>query len=445
MSSPPLLDDALVSAGLAAIATAPSAELQHFTLDNGLTVYLREDHHTPLAAVQLWYHVGASDEPEGQTNLSHLLEHLIFDGSSKLAKGQYLQVIARLGGKANGTTTDDATAFDIQLPAIRLPIALEIMADAMTTATFGQPEMDLAIKTVEDERRLKIDNAPLQQASHQHLKLAHAGSPYGNPTFGLASDLNNLTLDTLRSWYDQWYAPGNATLVVVGAVDLTTLKQHVARYFADLPVAATTPRPVPRHEIPLKARSQAVSLPMGREGLFMSFNVPSLATAPQATTGPALKLLGELLGKGFSSRLYSRLVRDRNVLKGVVLSYDPLLRGDTLLTISAYVNTDNCTPNDAAEEIYRLVDELRHTPLTQEELDRTKLRLLARYLFNQESITWQARLIGQAAASGLGPSLIDQQANIVRHLDSATVRQVAFDYLSRERLTVTYLQLGDPA
>lgn len=389
--------------------------------------------------------MGNSDEPEGQTNLSHLLEHLIFDGSSKLAKGQYMQVVARLGGKANGTTTDDATAFDIQLPATNLPIALEIMADAMTTATFGQPEMDLAAKAVDDERRLKFDNAPLRQASYQHMKLAHAGSPYGNPTFGLANDLQNLTLDTLRSWYDQWYTPGNATLVVVGATDLATLQQHVTRYFAGLPVVTTTPRPVPRHAVPLQARSQVVSLPMVRDGLFMSFNVPSLATAPQATTAPALKLLGELLGKGFSARLYSRLVRDENVLKGVVLAYDPLVRGDTVLTISASVNSDKSTPQDAAEAIYGLVDELRQTPLTQEELDRAKLRLLARYLFSQESITRQASLIGQAAASGLPPSLIDQLADLVRHLDCATVRQVAFDYLSRERLTITCLQPGAPA
>ncbi|MCY1404650.1 coenzyme PQQ biosynthesis protein PqqF [compost metagenome] len=445
LPSPLPLDLDKVSAGLAALASAAPAPLQHFTLENGLSVYLREDHHTSLAAVQLWYHVGSSDEPAGHTNLSHLLEHLIFEGSSKLAAGQYSRVIARIGGKAGASTHRDATSYEITLPASRLPIALEIMADAMNSATFGQPEMDRAVKAVEDERRLRLDSQPDQQARDRHNVLAHGSSPYADPFSGYPEDLGNIKLETLRTWYRTWYQPNNATLVVAGSMDLPTLRQQVTQYFASLPKAPIAGRPVPRHNTLLQARSHTVSLPGLRDGLFMSFNVPGKATAPDTITAPTLELLCELLGEGFGSRLYSDLVRDKRMLTGVKVTYDPLVRGDTLLTISAYVNTTNATPEEAAEAVYRHVEELRSTALPAEQLQRAKLRMLARRLFSRDDLASQAKQIGAAAAAGLPASVIDQETPIIRNLESAKVQQVALDYLGRERLTTTYRRPGAPA
>ncbi|WP_349975936.1 pitrilysin family protein [Pseudomonas sp. WHRI 8519] len=444
-STPPFtLDDTTLSAGIESIADATQPPLQHFTLDNGLAVYLREDHSTPLAAIQLRYHVGTSHESAGHTNISHLLEHLIFEGSRKLEAGRYSQVIARLGGEANAFTIDDATVYEMLLPAARLPVALEIMADAMEGATFGQAALERAAKAIEDERRLKVDNVPAQQAAERHNALAHGSSPYATATFGNPADLRNLSVETVRAWYQKWYRPNNATLVVVGAVDLATLGQHVSRYFASIARAALDAVPVPRHDAHLQARSQTLTLP-GRDGLFMSFNVPSHATATDATTVPALGLLCDVLGKGFSARLYSELVRDRRLLKGLTLAYEPMARGDTLLTLSTYINSQKSTHEQAEEAIYTAIDALRHTPLSTQELKRAKLRMLTRRLFSHDSISLQADRIGAAAAAGLPPSLIDQEADSIRHLDSATLQQVAFDYLSRERLTITHLQAGAPA
>ncbi|KYC27334.1 peptidase M16 [Pseudomonas sp. ABFPK] len=442
-ASPPDLGQ--VSAGLAALACPITSALQHFTLENGLSVYLRENHKTSLAAVQLWYHIGSSHEPAGHTNLSRLLEHLIFAGSSKIPADQYSRVIARLGGSANATTHLDATSFEISLPASRLPIALEIMADAMSTASFGKAEMEREIKAVEDERRLKLDVQPDQQAYEQHNALAHGDSAYAGPSFGDPADLHGIDLAALRTWYRTWYQPNNATLVVVGSVDLPTLRQQVARYFAGVPKTPLAARPVPRHDARLKARSHTVSLPGLREGLFMSFNVPGRATAPDASTSLALSLLCDLLGVGFSSRLYSDLVRDKRLLTGVRVSYEPLVRGDTLLTISAYVNTSHTTPEDAAQAIYEHVQALRSVALPEEDLQRAKLRMLARRLFNLDALTSQAGELGAAAAAGLPASVIDEDGPLIQNLDSATVQQVAVAYLGRERLTTTYLQPGAQA
>ncbi|MFJ7810481.1 M16 family metallopeptidase [Pseudomonas asiatica] len=447
MTSPPTSPPDLgqVSAGLDALSCTTTSPLQHFTLENGLSVYLRENHKTSLAAVQLWYHIGSSHEPAGHTSLSHVLEHLIFAGSSKLPTDQYSRVIARIGGSANATTHLDATSYEISLPASRLPIALEIMADAMSTATFGQAEMEREIKAVEDERRLKLDVQPDQQAYDQHNALAHGTSPYAGPSFGYPADLDSIDLAALRTWYRSWYQPNNATLVVVGSVDLPTLRQHVERYFAGVPKTPVADRPVPHHDTQLQARSHTVSLPGLREGLFMSFNVPGRATAPDARTSLALTLLCDLLGAGFSSRLYSDLVRDRRLLTGVRVTYEPLVRGDTLLTISAYVNTTHATPEDAAQAVYEHVQALRSVALPEEELQRAKLRMLARRLFDLDALTSQADELGAAAAAGLPASVIDEDCPLIRDLDSATVQQVAVAYLGRERLTTTYLRPGVPA
>ncbi len=154
----------------------------------------------------------------------------------------------------------------------------------------------------------------------------------------------------------------------------------------------------------------------------------------------ALRLLCEVLGKGFSSRLYGSLVRDRQLLRGLAIDYQHLCHGDTLLTLSA--TTGNATPQEAAQAIREIIDDLRRTPLPDEVLEHAKLRLLARQLYARDSNAWQAEQIGQATAIGLDPSLLDRDPELLRSLTSSMVRQIASQYLQRERSTATYLLQG---
>jgi zinc protease len=205
--------------------------LQHFVLDNGLNVYLQEDLRSPLACVQLCYHVGASHDPLGHTNLTHLLEHMVFEGSAKLAPGQFSRVISRLGGETNASTLEDGTVYEATLPAARLEVALEILGDTMANANLTSDGFERAVKAVNDERRLKLDNNPEQQAFEHHKRLAHGSSPYAARSFGDAVDLQYMKPDTVRTWYRTWYHPNNASLVVVGNVDRLRLQGWVERYF----------------------------------------------------------------------------------------------------------------------------------------------------------------------------------------------------------------------
>lgn len=229
------------------LITPPSTPLQHLRLENGLKVYLQHDQRSPLVCAQLHYHVGSSHEAPGHSNLSHVLEHMVFEGSGKLAAGQYLRIISWLGGTAGASTFDDATVYKMTLPASRLEVGLEIMADAMVNARLGDEALEKAKTAVRDERRLKIDNQPVQQALESHRKLAHQTSPYATPNYGNPQDLENMTQRMIRTWYRNRYAPNNATLVVVGDIELSHLEEWVQRHFAGLEEVPLPPPQTPRH------------------------------------------------------------------------------------------------------------------------------------------------------------------------------------------------------
>ncbi|QXH47003.1 insulinase family protein [Pseudomonas xanthosomatis] len=415
----------------------PPASLHHFTLANGLQVYLREDHRAPLVSAQLWYHVGASHERDGQTGLSHMLEHLMFEGSSKLAPGEYSALMTRIGAAPNAFTVDDATVYPLTLPANRLEIGLEAMADAMASATLETAPFERELKVVMAERRSQVDNYPLALALERHNSLAHGPSPYANPVIGHLADLQRLTPAAARSWYQDWYHPNNATLAVAGAVSLERLKTLVSRHFTAIlaqPLPATEP---PRAGAGLSRRSLVIRQRGLREGLLMSFNVPSAATA--ANPQMALALIPDLLAKGSSARLKQQLLHKENLLQALSCGYDPLKRGDSLINIYAFTNAGATTPDAVAQRILDALGALGQNPPEAHELARAKARLLARQVFAQDDIAGQAHAIGQRAASGLDPTLIGAERQAVQAVTAEQVRQAAAQYLHEARMTTTLM------
>ncbi|MFK3772396.1 M16 family metallopeptidase [Pseudomonas sp. NPDC089406] len=417
----------------------PPASLHHFTLANGLKVYLREDHRAPLVSAQLWYHVGASHERDGQTGLSHMLEHLMFEGSSKLAPGEYSALMTRIGAAPNAFTVDDATVYPLTLPANRLEIALEAMADAMASATLEAAPFDRELKVVMAERRSQVDNYPLALALERHNSLAHGSSPYANPVIGHLADLQRLTPAAARSWYQDWYHPNNATLAVAGAVSLERLQTLVSRHFTTIPTQPLPASEHPRADAGLSRRSLAIRQRGLREGLLMSFNVPSAATAANPQMAPALSLIPDLLAKGTSARLKQQLLHKENLLQALSCRYDPLKRGDSLLSFYAFTNAEATTPDAVTQRILDALAELGQTPPEAHELARAKARLLARQVFAQDDIAEQAHAIGQRAASGLDPTLMGTELQALQAVTAEQVRQAAAQYLHEARMTTTLM------
>ncbi|MNM35767.1 Peptidase M16 inactive domain protein [compost metagenome] len=424
---------------LTSLVSQAHKPIQAFTLANGLTIHLQEDHSSPLACAQLWYRIGASHDLAGSTNLAHVLEHMLFEGSGKLAPGQYSRIISRLGGTSNASTLEDGTMYEVTLPSARLEVALEMMADTMANATLDSTAFAKAAKAVKDERRLKIDNAPLLQAFERHKRLAHGSNAYATPSFGDPRDLEDLQVAAARTWYRTWYHPNNATLVVVGDVDLPRLTAWAERYFAPIAAAPLQPPAPPRQRVPLQGRQQDVTLEGLADGLMMSFNVPSRATATSGKTAPALALALEMLAKGPSASLYGDLVRDRQILTGIGSAYESLLQGDTLLSLYAYSNIDKASPRQAAEHTWSAIEAFKQAPVNAELLERLKFRLLTRQITAGSALAQRARAIGRRAIIGLDPSLMDEELQVLAALTPQDVQQAAVEFLSHERRAITHL------
>ena len=193
-------------------------QVQSYTLDNGLKVLVKEDHRAPVAVTMIWYNVGSADEPGGLTGISHALEHIMFKGTTKYPLGVFSKTIAGIGGQENAFTSTDYTAYFEKIAAEHLPTSLALEADRMQHLLLDETEFNKEIKVIQEERRMRTDDNPQALTFERYLSAAHLISPYHHPVIGWMDDIQHLSIADLKTWYQRFYAPNNATLVVVGDV-----------------------------------------------------------------------------------------------------------------------------------------------------------------------------------------------------------------------------------
>lgn len=423
----------------AAFAADPQPT-HEFTLDNGLKVVVREDHRAPVVVSQVWYKVGSSYETPGQTGLSHALEHMMFKGSEKLGPGEASRILRDLGAEENAFTSDDYTAYYQVLARDRLPVAFELEADRMASLRLPADEFSREIEVIKEERRLRTDDQPTAKAYERFNAMAYPASGYHTPTIGWMADLERMTVEDLRHWYQSWYVPNNATLVVVGDVTPDEVKTLAQRFFGGIPK-----RPVPSAKLPLELaepglRQLTLHVRTQLPSLIYGFNVPSLATAKDPRTVHALRLISALLDGGYSARLSTRLEREQELVSGASTNYDAFARGDSLFVISATPNTQkNKTLADVEAGIWKLLEELKTTPPSAEELERVRAQVIAGLVYNRDSISSQATTIGQLETVGLSWKLIDNELEELKNVTPADIQKAASTYFTRERLSIAHV------
>lgn len=420
-----------------AATTAPTHE---FTLDNGLKVIVREDHRAPVVVSQLWYKAGSSYETPGSTGLAHALEHMMFKGSSKLGPGESSRILRQLGAEENAFTSDDYTAYYQVLAKDRLEVALEMEADRLAGLTLPADEFAREIEVIKEERRMRTDDNPSGLAYERFLTLAYPASSYSIPTIGWMQDLERMTLDDLRQWHERWYMPNNATLVIVGDVQLDEVKTLVHRHFANIPA-----RPLPTTKLPLElaeagARRSTQYLKTRLPSLLLGFNVPALNTTEQAGEVHALRLLSALLSGGESARLPAQLEREQELVAGASSWYNPFTRGDSLFVLSATPNTQkNITLEQTEHAIWQQLKALQATPPTPAELDRVRAQLIAGEVYARDSITRQARSIGILETVGLSWRLLDSDFDSLNAVTPADIQAAARKFFTPQRSTTLFV------
>ena len=412
--------------------------VQAYQLANGMKILVLESHRAPIVVTQVWYKVGGSYEHDGITGVSHVLEHMMFKGTPEHPAGEFSEIIAANGGKENAFTSKDYTAYFQRISSDKLPICLEMEADRMSNLLLDEGEFLKELEVVKEERRLRTDDDPSALTFERFNAVAYANSPYRQPIIGWMEDLDSMTIDDLRSWYKTWYAPNNATLVVVGDVAADEVFGLAKRYFGPL---SPSEMPVikPRHEAEQYGTQRiTVQLPAQIPTLVMGYKVPVLKTASEKWEAYALEVLSGLLDGGESARLTRNLVRGRQLVTSVGASYDLNAMHGSLFIFSATPAGDNAT------EVLELAikDEIRAIQQTlpdQEELDRVIAQVVASSVYEQDSSFYRAMQIGILETIDLGWQTKDEYVARIKAVTAEQVQQVANKYLIEKNLTVAVL------
>lgn len=419
--------------------SAFAAVTNEFTLDNGLKVVVREDQRSPVVVAQVWYKIGSSYEQFGSTGLSHALEHMMFKGTPKVPTGEFSRLVSFLGGEDNAFTTDDYTAYYQLYSNTRLPLALELEADRMVNLTLDETEFKQEIKVVMEERRQRTDDSPQGLAFERFQSVAMLTTPTRNPTIGWMADLENMKIDDLRQWYKKWYAPNNATLVVVGDVKTDEVKKLATHYFGNIPSQNLPSLAVPKELKAIGERQINLELPAKVANLYLGFNVPSLTSATNPKEVYALSMLLGVLDQGLSARLESRLIREKRILSAVNSGYHPFNRGDTLLTITA-IPAEGYTLEQAKAAILDEINALKTETISEDELKKVYASIVADNVFSQDSISSQANQIGMLESLGLGWKTLDDYNAQLQTITTDDIRQVAKQWLIPANMTTLFLK-----
>lgn len=426
----------IIAAILLAFPAAASATAAETRLANGLHVIVQEDRRAPVVTLQVWYRVGAAQEPPGRTGISHVLEHMMFKGTRDVPAGEFSRLVSRFGGDHNAFTSTHFTGYYQNYDKSRLPLAMALEADRMRQLVLDEAEFRKELDVVIEERRLRVEDNPTALARERFRVVALPGNPSGQPVIGWPEELAALTLAELREWYDTWYAPNNAVLVVVGDVNAADVFALAKSHFGGLRARRLPRTAPPRSAARPGLREMTIKVPVAVPSLLMAWNVPSLMTdGKEQSEAWALAVLAGILDGGLSARLESELVRKRKLAATIGAGYNSLERGDTLFTISG-TPAGNHSPDSLRKAIHEVIDELRKAGPTAEELARVKTQVVADMVFQQDSLQGQANLIGALAATGHDWRIKDQWAEHIRQVSASDIQGVLRNYLVDEQLAV---------
>lgn len=421
------------------VVQAETTKVQEFKLDNGMRILVKEDRRSPVVVTQVWYKVGSSYEHNGLTGISHFLEHMMFKGTQKLKPNEFSEIIARNGGRENAFTGKDYTAYFQQLEKSRLAICLELEADRMRGLTLPKTEFEKERQVVIEERRLRTEDNPQSLTYERFNATAFQSSPYRLPIIGWMNDLETMTVEEMRVWYHQWYAPNNAILVVVGDVKPAEVYQLAKKHFGPLKPSKIT-APKPQNEVEQSGTKRlVVKVPAQLPYVMMGYKVPVVHNATEKWEPYALDVLAGVLDAGRSARLDRELVRGLSIASNVGASYDAFNRLSTLFIIHG-TPAQNKTAHDLEQALLKQVERLKTEEVSTQELQRVLAQVVADKVFQQDSLFYQGMLIGQLETVGYSWRLADDYVRNIKKITAAQVQAVAKKYLINDRLTVAELE-----
>ncbi len=416
----------------------PHLQFTESRLDNGLRVILAPDHSAPVVAISVAYDVGSRNERPGRTGFAHLFEHMMFQGSKNVGKGEHFYLLENNGGELNGTTNEDRTIYYEIAPKNQVDLLLFLESDRMASLAVNKVSLDNQRNAVQEERRLGIDNQPYGKSFLEIDSLSYDCFGYKHSTIGSMADLSAAGLDDVTEFFRIYYAPNNAILSLVGDFDPAEAAEKVKKYFGAVPRQPAPPAPLPCEEDRYGGRDETVMDPLAR--------VPLILTAYQIPAGNtpenyALRVLGDILGTGQSSRLYQSMVKEKQIATDVQIQTDAR-RGPSLMYFSISLRPGG-NPAEAEKLLNEAVDAVVKNGVTAEEVDKARMQNRRRQIQQRESVLQVANRLGNSAVYFNDPDLVNTSIDKYNAVTPDDIKKAAGKFLIPNlRATVTTVPAG---
>ncbi len=419
----------------AVLLQAQQVSYQEYDLDNGLHVILHQDRAAPIVITSVMYHVGGKDRSDGRTGFAHFFEHLLFEGSKNIGRGEWFKIVSSNGGQLNANTSQDRTYYYEIFPSNKLELGLWMESERMLHPVIEQKGVDTQNEVVKEERRLSYDNAPYGQLIFSVSENLFRAHPYKDPNIGYMKDLDAASLDEFLEYNEKYYIPNNAVLVVAGDIDIEQTRKLISDYFGPIPTGNPIVRNYPSEDpinqtITATAYDPNIQIPAA----VFAYRTPGFRERDAYT----LEMISSYLSDGKSSRLYRKLVDQQK--QALQVGAFNIAQEDygTYLVYSLPVgdNELDVLMEETEEEIARVRDEL----ISERDYQKLQNTFENQYVNANSSIAGIAGSLATFYMLYSDTSLINNQIDIYRSISREEIREVAQKYLSpNQRLELKYL------
>lgn len=424
----------LLSTLLASLALAqglPKQKLHQHTLDNGLRVVLAPDASAPVFGIAVTYDVGSRNERPGRTGFAHLFEHMMFQGSENVGKGEHFIQVLNNGGGMNGTTNEDRTNYFETLPKNQMDLALFLEADRMRSLNVNQANLDNQRNAVQEERRLGIDNQPYGKSYLEIDNLSFDNFAYKHSVIGSMRDLDEAELEDVREFFRVYYAPSNAVLTLAGDIDPDDALARVKKFFGNIPAQPKPEAPFLGEEERVGERRTTVYDALARlPKLMISWQIPP-GNTPE---NDAIQMLAQALDGGKSARFYQTLVKDKELATEEDLQAD-LRIGPSLLYAMA-TPRPGVKPEDLEAAIYSIIDDVAQRGITASELAKARRQLRRQTIDKRQTALTTAMQLGELTVRFGDPELLNSRYDKLLAVTAERIQEAAKKFLQAHRRTV---------
>lgn len=419
----------LLAASLTSPAIAGNSE--SFTLKNGMQVVVITNTKVPAVSHMVWYKIGSQDETQGTSGIAHFLEHLMFKGTKKFPKGQFSSLVARAGGNDNAFTSSDYTAYFQNIAKDKLELVMELEADRMQNLVFDEEAVAKERQVILEERSSRIDNEPSSLLQEQMKALLFLNHTYGRPLIGWRHEMEGLTAEDAKKWYDSYYAPNNAILIVSGDITAAELKPLAEKYYGGIKQKNIPARHFLKEPEHIAASYVILSDEKVAKPEWNRYYIaPSINSGKKEYCAPLI-VLSYILGDSNTSRLYQKLVVEDETAANIGSYYDDLMLGPSIFNLSG-TPSDKHSLADIEKAVDAQIADIQKNGITDEELKRAKHSLIADTVYSHEDLKTLAYNYGQAMAVGAGTEYVESWQDRINAVTAEQIKEAANAVLRKE-------------